>query len=370
MRTASLVQPALWLLAWSVYSSPARAELAPASSGPHDVRPLSRPLSQHPAIHRDDVQLLLERARQSVEDAAEEHEGFGSVKVVRETFVVPVGSKVGRRTGGDGGTGSPAVQASTKPKEAADILKTVGKLKALRPLFTWAIHHPLRFLYHYALVPLAKLILLALTALLRLLLALVLAAVSPIQTLISLATTPLVAAWNTFAALAPLWWALGGALTFGAGLGLVAGLVAGRTTREIIDDTVDRTTRTLRWLGVLEKKPKAGPGGYGEGARLEKVPSAPLRRMSDKARGKQRWTSGPFDDHASYEALDDPPVPTISTSPRLSPLLQRFKRQTTAYSSAHSEGPAYVDYSRQGGGMAYAQEEQEGSSWRRREVDF
>lgn len=156
-------------------------------------------------------------------------------------------------------------------------------------------------------------------------------------------------------------------MTFGAGLGLVAGLVAGRTTREIIDDTVDRTTRTLRWLGVLEKKRNAGPGGYGEGARLEKVPSVPTRRMSDRARGKQR--SDEFSGHLDYESFDAPPTSTIRTSPRLSPLLQRFKREATAYSGARGEGSAYVDYSRQGGGAAFA-EENEGSSWRRREVDF
>lgn len=79
------------------------------------------------------MQLLLERARQAVEETAEEDEGLGSVKVVRETFEFPVGSKVGRRAEGDAGTFSPAVQASTKPKEAADILRTVGKLKGASP---------------------------------------------------------------------------------------------------------------------------------------------------------------------------------------------------------------------------------------------
>ncbi|GEM06033.1 lipin 1 [Rhodotorula toruloides] len=291
------------------------------------------------------VPLLLEQARQSVEEAADEEEGgLGSVKVVRETFVVPVGLKVGRRTGGDGGTGARAGVAPTKPQESADILKTVGKLKALRPLFTWAIHHPLRFLYHYMLVPIAKLLLLATTALLRLLLALILAAASPVRSLASLITTPLIIAWSAFAALAPLWWALGGALTFGAGLGFVAGLVAGRTTREIIDDTVDRTTGTLRWLGVLEKKREAGLGGFGQGARLEKVPSGPARRMSDKARGKQRSNSNESVSRSSSEAFDIPHASIISTSPRLNPLLQRFKREATAYSSARNEGLAYVDY--------------------------
>lgn len=136
--------------------------------------------------------------------------------------------------------------------------------------------------------------------------------------------------------------ALAGALTVGAGLGLVAGLVAGRTTREIIDDTVERTARTLRWLGVLEKKRDVGPGGFGEGARLEKVrPSAAprARRMSDRARGKQRAPSGDLD--------GAPPAGT--TSPRLSPLLQRFKRESSAYSAARGAGAASVDYSRQEG---------------------
>lgn len=123
MRTVSLVQPALWLLTWSAYSRQARAELAPAHTA-HDVRPLA----QHPALDRNDVHLLLERARQSASDANDE-DGPASVKVVRETFMVPLGSKVGRGPEGDERTGSAGTRAPTKQEEPADILRTVGKLK-------------------------------------------------------------------------------------------------------------------------------------------------------------------------------------------------------------------------------------------------
>lgn len=71
---------------------------------------------------------------------------------------------------------------------------------------------------------------------------------------------------------------LGGALLAGAGLGAVAGLVAGRTTREIFDEGVRAARSSLIWVGALPKDDKPvevglKQDGFGAEARLETMSS-------------------------------------------------------------------------------------------------
>lgn len=139
----------------------------------------------------------------------------------------------------------------------------------LRPLFVYAIHHPLRFLYAYALVPL-----------LSLLLGVVWALLSPFSFLFStLVLSPLSFARSVVGALAPLWYTLAGALACGTACGGLAGLVAGRSTRVALDETLAVTTRAGRWLGVLPKEGAGAEvkasrreeqGGFGAGVRFER----------------------------------------------------------------------------------------------------
>ncbi|GAA5888819.1 hypothetical protein JCM6882_002864 [Rhodosporidiobolus microsporus] len=246
-------------------------------------------------------------ARESARErggAVEQHHE-GGVKVVRETFYVPLEQKTEQR----GPLAAAAVdQASSAavvaapppvvvPEEAADIVKTA---KTLRPVFTYAIHHPLRFLWRYALVPLYHLVLFLLSSALSLLSYLFLSALSPLQLVLSVVLSPLFSLYNLNVALLPLWGTLFGALLAGSGLGAIAGLVAGRTTREIIDEAIWRTKKSLIWVGVLPKEPKLGvpatkksPPAFGPGARLETLAdvfgSSRSRAQKDKkGKGKAR----------------------------------------------------------------------------------
>lgn len=253
----------------------------------------------------DGYELLLERARREVrlEQRAEDEsrrrekrkkdragaaspEPESGVRVVRETFYIPRDQLGGSRHGEEDsaspvppasdavGAGVSAPEPSSPP---ADFRQTVGKLRSesprscrrscrslirqtnlqsafalsvLRPLFTYAIQHPSRFLLSYLVSPLLSLIWFLLVELVSWLLLLF----SPATYLVStLVLAPLYALSSTLSALAPVLYALGGALAIGAGIGALGGLVAAQSTRTVIDATLVRTQKTLRWLGVLAK---------------------------------------------------------------------------------------------------------------------
>ena len=120
----------------------------------------------------------------------------------------------------------------------------------LRPLFTYAIQHPVRFLLSYLMLPLLSLIWFLLIELVSWLLLLFYPATYLISTFV---LAPLRALSSAVSALAPVLYALGGALAIGAGIGAVGGLVAAQSTRTAIDATADRMQKALRWLGVLAK---------------------------------------------------------------------------------------------------------------------
>ncbi|GJN92160.1 hypothetical protein Rhopal_005190-T1 [Rhodotorula paludigena] len=184
------------------------------------------------------------------------------------------------------------------PEEAADIVRTVSKLRVLRPLFTYAIHHPLRFLGSYVLLPLLHLLLSLLSLLASLVLALLSTLLSPATFLFSTFVLGPISAASSFAsATAPIWYALLAALAAGTLGGALAGIVAARPARSAIDGTLARGTRGLRWLGVLPKEQDAARGGYGPGATLE--------RTSEKARGKRRATLGEGESISAYEEVRD-----------------------------------------------------------------
>lgn len=119
-----------------------------------------------------------------------------------------------------------------------------------RPLFTYAIHHPVRFVFAYLLMPILSLAWTIITSLLSL----VVLILSPIRFLFStFVLAPIGLAQSVVAALAPLLYALLGALAVGAGLGALGGLVAARSTRAALEGTVRTGSNALRWLGVLSK---------------------------------------------------------------------------------------------------------------------
>ncbi|KWU46901.1 hypothetical protein RHOSPDRAFT_31723 [Rhodotorula sp. JG-1b] len=179
------------------------------------------------------------------------------MRVVRETFYIPRDQLGGspHREEGSSSTVPPASGAVTPGASApesppADFRQTVGKLRILRPLFTYAIQHPLRFLLSYLMLPLLSLIWFLLIELVSWLLLLFYPATYLISTFV---LAPLRALSSAVSALAPVLYALGGALAIGAGIGAVGGLVAAQSTRTAIDATADRTQKALRWLGVLAK---------------------------------------------------------------------------------------------------------------------
>ncbi|GAA5827237.1 hypothetical protein JCM11251_001184 [Rhodosporidiobolus azoricus] len=237
----------------------------------------------------------------------EEQRRTEGVKVVRETFYVPIQSQGKGQfplaPAAEDKTGAPAVGSSAVPPPPADIVKTVGKLRTLSPVFKYAIHHPLRFLYRYALVPLFHSVTLLLALVYFSLLYLLFTALSPLQLVVSVLLAPLISLYNLNVTLLPLWGTLGGALLAGSGLGAIAGLVAGRTTREIIDEAVWRTKKSLIWVGLLSKEPKLGvpsPTGkssysvFGPGARLETLGDVfgSSRARAQEAEKKRRKGQG------------------------------------------------------------------------------
>ncbi|GAA5855151.1 hypothetical protein JCM8547_002400 [Rhodosporidiobolus lusitaniae] len=247
----------------------------------------------------------------------------GGVKVVRETFYVPVEARIAQEQVNQAVEAASAVPSPALPHsgEAADIVKTVSKLGALKPLFTYAIHHPLRFLFRFLLLPLFSLLTFLLSTLLSLVLSLLLTLLSPLQLLLSVLFSPFSAFLSLNKALMPLWLVLIFALSAGAGLGAVAGLVAGRTTREIIDETVSTGRRSLIWVGVLPKPAADGVrekardvdlrGGQREEARLEEIPRVfgssrrkaqeEEKKRAEKAKGKARALLPELDDLSEDE---------------------------------------------------------------------
>ncbi|GAA5867925.1 hypothetical protein JCM3774_004725 [Rhodotorula dairenensis] len=205
---------------------------------------------------------FLQTKNRASDDASRSGYDSRGIRVVRETFYIPQeqlgpgGGRLGRAEPSPHDQGSNAAAAGSQPASApasttpADFRQTVGKLRFLRPLFTYAVHHPVRFVVSYLISPLLSL---AGTLVVELAY-LVLLAFSPATYLAStLVGTPLVATWRVVASLAPVLYALAGAIIIGAGLGALGGVIAARTTRHAVDVTVDATQRGLRWLGVLPK---------------------------------------------------------------------------------------------------------------------
>ncbi|GAA5955387.1 hypothetical protein JCM8115_001935 [Rhodotorula mucilaginosa] len=184
-------------------------------------------------------------------------EPANGVRVVRETFYIPRDQLGGSPEREEHSSVAPqesnavgAGGSSSDPSPPADFRQTVGKLRILRPLFTYAIQHPLRFLLSYLISPLLSLTWFLLVELASWILLLF----YPIAYLVSMfVLAPLYAFSSAVSALAPVLYALGGALAIGAGIGTLGGLVAAQSTRAAIDATLDRTQRTLRWFGILAK---------------------------------------------------------------------------------------------------------------------
>jgi hypothetical protein len=200
------------------------------------------------------------------------------------------------------------------PEDAADILKTVGKLKgkftrfvalfrvtdrsfllriALSPLYTYALYHPIRFLLRYLILPLPSLLLFLLLAILQILAYLVKSLFYPFYVAFHFITAPARIAFGFLHALMPVWIFLGSALFIGCCVGAVAGLLMGGTTKYAIEKTLDVAVWPLRVIGLVEpsklqekerkKKPEFGANG---GARLEKIPERNSQKGVDKGKSK------------------------------------------------------------------------------------
>ncbi|GAA5837208.1 hypothetical protein JCM9279_005616 [Rhodotorula babjevae] len=293
MRAPALTCASVWLATTAALLHCAAAQRSAPDSGVIASAVLPPFLAADiPPVDPESWALLLERARKEAQSELSAQQRPEGVQVVRETFFVPtakVGEKARADAAGAGAAAQGAVKQAQEQDEPANLLKTVGKLRVLRPLWTYAIHHPLRFLYSYALVPLATLLFSLLVALSSLLLTLLSALLSPLAFLFStLVLSPLSFAASIMSALAPLWYALAGALACGTACGVLAGLVAGRSTRAALDETFSVAMRAGRWIGVLPKAAgedksarRSSKGAFGEGARLERF--APGRAASARS---------------------------------------------------------------------------------------
>ncbi|GAA6040346.1 hypothetical protein JCM8097_007568 [Rhodosporidiobolus ruineniae] len=341
-------------------------------------------------------------------------EGKGGIKVVRETFYVPLGQEekkgpleaaASEAKSAAQVVGSAAVKEVVE-EEPADIVKTVSKLKALNPIFTYAVHHPLRFLYRYALLPLLYSFVFLLSTLLSLLLSALQLLLTPLHFTFLVFASPFSTFLDLASATLPLWATLLGAILAGSGLGAVAGLVAGRTTREIIDETVDTARRGLVWLGVLSKKGAApvseetstvasSPGATFESISNFGTSRARARGNLGRDKGKQRASfpsSSAFSSDlpssssgsptpASMRAFN-PIVPSLSSSSALPRAPTRSSRFSTS-SSASALPARFSKYTSQEGEFADPPSEEldpegEGEKktkggkggWRGRKVDW
>ncbi|GAA5950340.1 hypothetical protein JCM3765_004513 [Sporobolomyces pararoseus] len=181
------------------------------------------------------------------------------------------------------------------PEDAADILKTVGKLKALSPLYTYAIYHPLRFLFQYLILPLPSLLLFLVLAILQILAYVVKSLIYPFYVAFYFITAPARIAFSFLQALMPVWIFLGSAILIGCCVGALAWLLMGETTKYAIEKTLDVVVWPLRVIGLVEpskfqKKEKLEFGANG-GARIERIPEKKQRRSVDKGKSKVAGTS-------------------------------------------------------------------------------
>lgn len=108
----------------------------------------------------------------------------------------------------------------------------------------------MRFLFSYLILPTLSLIWFLLVELVSWILLLFYPGTYLVSTLV---LAPLRALSSAISALAPVLYALAGALAIGAGIGALGGLVAAQSTRTVIDATLDRMQKTLRWLGLFSK---------------------------------------------------------------------------------------------------------------------
>ncbi|GAA5950651.1 hypothetical protein JCM21900_002541 [Sporobolomyces salmonicolor] len=231
-----------------------------------------------------------------------EHAVAGQVRVVRETMWIPVNTRqAAPEATAAVVVAAPATSAIVKaPEEAANVFKTIRKLRALRPIFSYALHQPLRFVYHDVLIPLTYFLLFVLRAFFHLVLYLLSYAISPFRAFLGFILSPFVLLLGFFYALMPLWVAFGSAGAVGAAIGAVGGLLMGRTTHDIIAAAAATTYRALQWVGLASKplasdqrggdgtkatEPAAGDYAFGPGARLE---ARPAFRNRSQLKGKQR----------------------------------------------------------------------------------
>ncbi|GAA5987655.1 hypothetical protein JCM11641_001182 [Rhodosporidiobolus odoratus] len=273
----------------------------------------------------------------------------GGIKVVRETFYVPLSDEGPTQKGPfaaaakEAETAATLVGESSRPQveEAADVRKTVGKLKFLR--------HPFRFVYRFLLLPLLRSLRFLLSTLFAILVYIVSSALSPFGLVLSVLLTPFNAVYSLNKALLPLWGTLVGAVLAGCGIGALAGLIAGRTTREIIDEAVAVTETALTWVGVLSKEeevePKAlkvepSPDDSAEGSRVEmlRVFGSSRAKAKAKEQGRRRESSPDTeDDLAASAGLFHSVTPTLppvasasyttASAHRYSPPSSRLRQQ-------------------------------------------
>ncbi|GAA6013251.1 hypothetical protein JCM11491_006330 [Sporobolomyces phaffii] len=172
------------------------------------------------------------------------------------------------------------------PEEAADILKTVGKLKALSPLYTYALYHPLRFLGRYVVLPVPSLVLFLVLALVDVVAFVVRLVVSPVYAAVHVATAPVRFALDVAAALLPVCIFLATAVCIGAAVGALAGLLVGGTTRRAIARAADVALWPLRVVGWVEPSSTTRAHAHGRrfgangGARIETTLPGDKRKRS------------------------------------------------------------------------------------------
>ncbi|GAA5922936.1 uncharacterized protein JCM15063_003474 [Sporobolomyces koalae] len=184
------------------------------------------------------------------------------------------------------------------PEDAADIVQTIGKLKALSPLYTYAMYHPIRFLWRFLILPLPSLVLFLVIAILQILAYVLKSLLFPVYVAVTFATAPIRIALHFLNALMPVWIFLGTAIFIGCAVGAVAGLLMGGTTRYALDQTVDVVVWPLRVIGLIEP-PKRRPIQYKSfgsngGARIENVEKG--RNGTDRAIKRQVSTTDEDED--------------------------------------------------------------------------
>ncbi|GAA5898981.1 uncharacterized protein JCM6883_003498 [Sporobolomyces salmoneus] len=179
------------------------------------------------------------------------------------------------------------------PEDAADILQTVGKLKALSPLYTYAIYHPIRFLLSYLILPLPSLLLFLILAILQIIAYVLKSLIYPFYLAFHFITAPARIAFSFLHALMPVWIFLGSAIFIGCCVGALAGLLMGGTTKYAIAKSLDVAVWPLRVIGLVEpsklQRRENRTFGADGGATLESIPrSSASRRRSGEGKGKTK----------------------------------------------------------------------------------